>query len=196
MLLDPFEEKLHLPAALVQIADRQSWPHCQVSQENECLSGLGIPEADTPDMLGVVLLRIMPIQRDGLIGDHAGSAIGRGRIYAMRVEIGFGAGHEKGAGLVQPIQTSEIDVPAIHHINCARFRHDHIKRVHIVQLSVGNVDEARDVAAQIQQGVHLHRGFGGPEVRPREQRQTQIYGGRIQRVNGGVQVLQQALAHV
>jgi len=113
MLLDPFEEKLHLPAALIQIADHQSRPRCQVGQENEGLSGPGILEAHTPEMLGVVSLRIMPIQRDCLIGDHAGSAIGRGRIYAMRVEIGFGAGHEKGAGLVQPIQTSKIDVPVV-----------------------------------------------------------------------------------
>ena len=38
----------------------------------------------------------------------------------------------------------------------------------IVQLAVGDVDEARDVAAQIQQCVHLHRGLGRAEMRPWE----------------------------
>ena len=65
----------------------------------------------------------------------------------MRIEIGFGAGYEKGTGLVQHIQAGEIDIPAIHHVYRARFRHDQIKSIHIMQLTVGYVDEARDVTA-------------------------------------------------
>jgi hypothetical protein len=34
--------------------------------------------------------------------------------------------------------------------------------MHIVHLAVGDVDEARDVAAQIKQGVHLHGSFRWP----------------------------------
>jgi len=86
----------------------------------------------------------------------------------MRIQIGFGADYEKGTGLVQPMQTGEIDVPTIHDVDGSGLRHEHIERMHIVQLSVGDVDETWNVAAQIQQCVHLHGGFGGPEMRPWE----------------------------
>jgi hypothetical protein len=47
-------------------------------------------------------------------------------------------------------------------------RHEHIECAHIVLPSVRNVEETRDVAAQIQQYVHLHGGFGGAEMCPWE----------------------------
>jgi hypothetical protein len=40
--------------------------------------------------------------------------------------------------------------------------------VHIVQLSVGDVNEAWNVAAQIQQGMHFHGGLRRSEMRPWE----------------------------
>ena len=123
-------------------------------------------------------------------------AIGGGRIHPVRLEVGFGAGDEKRTGLVQPIQTGEIDITAVHDIDRASLRHQHIERMHIVQLAIGNMDETRDVAAQIEQCVHLHRGLGRSEMRPWEQRQAQIDGGRVQRVNGFLQVRQQALAGI
>ncbi len=111
-------------------------------------------------MLRIVLTRVVPIQRDRLIGDHAGDALGDGRIHPMSIEVGFGTSHEKRPGLVQPIQAGEIDVPAVHDIDGAGLGHEHVERMHVVHLSVGNMDETRDVAAQIQQCVHLYGGLG------------------------------------
>jgi hypothetical protein len=108
----------------------------------------------------VIFARVAPVQCNRLIGDDAGRPIGGGRVHAMSTEVGFGADHEKGPGLVQPIQTSEIDLTAVHDVDGASLRHEHVERMHIVQLGVGNMNETRDVAAQIQQCVHLHRGFG------------------------------------
>jgi hypothetical protein len=34
-----------------------------------------------------------------------------------------------------------------------------------VHLAIGNMNEAGNAAAQIQQCVHLHRRFGGAEIR-------------------------------
>ena len=96
---------------------------------------------------------------------------------------------------MQPIQTGKIDIPAIHNVDGPSFRHEHVECMHIVQLSVGNIDEARDIAAQVQQRVYFYRRFGGSEMRPWEQRQTQVNGGRVQRVNV-VQVPNQALAYI
>jgi len=52
-----------------------------------------------------------------------------------------------------------------------------------VQLAVGNGDEAWDIAAQIEQGVHLHRRLRGAEVRPRKDRQAQVDGCGVQSVD-------------
>jgi hypothetical protein len=97
----------------------------------------------------VVLTRVVPIQRDRLIGDDARRAISGGRIHPMSIEVGFGASHEKGPDLVQPIQAAEIDIPTVHDIDGAGLGHEHIERMHVVPLSLGNMDETRDVAAQI-----------------------------------------------
>jgi hypothetical protein len=48
------------------------------------------------------------------------------------------------------MEPDEIDIAAIHHVDGARFREQQIERVDIVQLAVRDMDEARDVAAQIQ----------------------------------------------
>jgi hypothetical protein len=51
-----------------------------------------------------------------------------------------------------------------------------------------------NVATQIEQRMHLHRRLGGAKQRPGKQRQTQIYGGRIQRVTGVLQFDAEAVA--
>jgi len=47
---------------------------------------------------------------------------------------------------------------------------------------VGNADERGDIAVQIQPGVHLDSGFALAKLGPREQRQAQIDGRGIQRI--------------
>ncbi len=99
-------------------------------------------------MRRVISLRVVPVPSDCPIRDGAGRAIGRGGINPVRIDVGFGARHEEGAGLMQTMQAGEVDIPAIHDINGARFGHDHIERVHIAQFAVGDANEAWDVAAQ------------------------------------------------
>ena len=126
-------------------------------------------EADPPEVHRIILAGVVPIKHDCLIGDYPGRAVGCRRIHSMRFEIGFGASHKKGAGLMQFIQAGEVDIPSIHHVDRASFRCEHVQYIHVVHLAVGDVDETRDVAPQIQQCVHLHGGLRGPEMRPREQ---------------------------
>ncbi len=66
----------------------------------------------------------------------------------------------------------------------------------VVQLAVRDVDETGNAAPQVEQGVHLHRRLGGAEVRPREDRQAQVDGRRIQRVDGVGQLQSQILVGV
>ena len=48
MLLDPFEEQIHLPTALVERGDGQRWQAVLLVRNTSALPDLGAFEADTP----------------------------------------------------------------------------------------------------------------------------------------------------
>ena len=120
----------------------------------------------------------MAVQGNGLIANNARRAICRSRIAPVEIHVGFGPRHEERAAPVHRMKAAEIDIAAIHDIDRAGFRGQQVECTDIGHLAVGNIDEAWDVAAQIEQRVHLHGGFGGPEMRPRKHRQAQIDGRR------------------
>ena len=114
----------------------------------------------------------------------------------MGIHVRLGARDEEGASLVQHVKASEIDVGAIHDVDGPGFRHKQVEGMNVVQLAIRDVDEARNAAPQVEQGVHLHRRLGGAEVRPREDRQAQVDGRRIQRVDRIGQVQAQVFLRV
>src|SRR5580693_6135081 len=81
------------------------------------------------------------------------------------------------------MEPGEIDIAPIHDVDCARLREQQVERVNVVQLAIRHVDEAREVAAQVQQRVHLDRRFGGAEMRPRKDRQTKVDRRRVERID-------------
>ena len=139
-------------------------------------------------MRRVVLAGAGAVQCDGLIRDHAAAPVGGRGINPMGIQIGLGTRDEEGTALVQRMQAGEVDIPAIHDVNGTGFGDQHIKSMNIVQLAVRDMDEARDVAAPIEQRVHPHGGFGGPKMGPREHRHAQIDGRGVQRIDGVGQV--------
>ena len=155
-----------------------------IGEEDERLGGFGILEPDAAQMIGVMPVAVVAIEGDGLVADDPGAAIDRSRIEAMGVEIRLGAGYKEGASLMQDVQSREIQIPAIHHVNRTGFRDQHVQDIDVVQLSIGDVNEARDRTAQIEQRMHLHGGLGRAEERPREDRQAEVDCRRIERVDG------------
>src|SRR5215204_1105004 len=147
-------------------------------------------------MNGIVLAGGVAIQRDGLVGNDAGHPIGGRGVDAVSIQVGFGAGDEEGASVMQDVKAREVDIAAIHDVDGARFREQQIEDVNVLQLAVRDVDEARDVAAQIEQRVHLYRRLGGAKVRPWKQRQAQVDGGRVQSIDRVAQFQAQAFVGV
>ena len=208
MLLDPFEEQLDLPTVLVECSDHQWRQGRVVGQKHQRLAGLWIVETDTPlvaacafvlQMLGIVLRYVEAIQRDALIAHHTGRPVGLGRVHAPGVHAAFGAGHKESARLMQFVQPGKVQtgwpraIATIHHVKGTRFDGQDVEHVDIAHLAVaeglasGHVNESRNSAAQIQQGVHLHRRLGRTKWRPFEQTQAQVDRGGIQRVDGRVE---------
>src|SRR6202045_4208102 len=70
--MSPFEEQFDLPAAFVERSDGGSRQPELIGEEHQLLSRFGVPEADAPQVFGVMLGGVVAVQRDGLIANDAG----------------------------------------------------------------------------------------------------------------------------
>ena len=147
-------------------------------------------------MFGIVLAAGDADQRDGLIADDARAAIYRSRINALEPGVRLGASNEEGLCLMQHVKPGEVQIAPIHDVDRPCLQHQHIEHIDIAQLAVGDVDEAGNVAAQVQQRVHLHRRLCRAKQRPRKERQAQVDSRRIQRVNRALQLDAKAVARI
>ena len=65
-----------------------------------------------------------------------------------------------------------------------------------MHFAVGNADKRGDVASQVQQRVHLHGSLALTELGPREQREAQVDGGRVQSVETLIEIHADRIAGV
>ncbi len=182
MLFDPFEKQFDLPPASIKIGDALRRQVEMVGQKDQRLA-LGIFDLYASDRRWEMLLRIKAGQRTQLVADDAGRAVCRQRVSSSEAQIRLGSCHKKTAGLVQAMQSGEVEVAAIHDVERPGLGNDLVENVHVVQLSVADVDEAGNVATQVEQRMQLDGRLGRPKRSPRKYRQAQIDSGRIQCVN-------------
>ena len=104
VLLDPFEEQLDLPSALIQRADFR-WIQIElIAQEDQGFVGFWIFESDLSEVIGIGRGGFASIQSDGLIADQTGGAVHRPRVNPMGIQIRFRAGHKETAGTMQGVE--------------------------------------------------------------------------------------------
>ena len=107
-----------------------------------------------------------------------------GREYTrLNLKLDLARVTKEAGGLMEAVEPLEVEVAAIHHVEGARLGNEHVEDVDIVQFAVGDVDEARDSAAQVEERVQFHRRFGFAKLGPWKQRQAQVDGGGIQGVD-------------
>lgn len=93
-----------------------------------------VPQADAPQVFGVVLAGVVTVHGDGLIADYAARTVCRGRIDPMSIHVRFGAGDKEGSGQMQHIKPGEIDIAAIHDVDRACLREQQVERVNACSL--------------------------------------------------------------
>ena len=165
-------------------------------QEHQRLASLGILESDASQMFGIVLAADNACKCDSLIADDALAAIYRSRIDAPKPRVRLGMCHTEGLCLMQHVKPSEAQIAPIHDVDRPGFQHQDVEHIDIPQLSVGDADKTGNVAAQVEQRMHLHRRLGGAKQRPGKQRQTQVDGRRVQLVGRVLQLDAEAVAEV
>ena len=153
MLLDPFEEKFHLPTALVPLRDRERIQDKVVGQEYQALAGIRIDILDAAQGNRIRGRGLGSRKPDGLIAAQARPFVDRALAAATTLEVLLGAGDEEGHVGLKEIESGEIDVTSVHHLERAGFQGEKVEGVDIVHFPRGNVDKTGDVAAQVDQGV-------------------------------------------
>lgn len=146
VLLDPLEKHFDLPAVFIKCADGQRRQVEVVAQEDQPFAAVGVLEAYTTQMFGVVLPGAEAIQCDGLVANQARVPVHSAGTDPVCAQVRFGAGDEETARPVQGMEPGKVDVAPAHDVDGPGFRDKQVERVDIAHLAVGNVDETRDAA--------------------------------------------------
>lgn len=176
MLFDPLEEQLDLPTAAIQLGDGARRQVGIVRQKHQRLA-LGILDADSTQGRRVVLDCVETGQCANLIANDAAVPLRLPKVEPLKAQVGLGTDDKEAASLVQAMQLLEVDITPIHDVESTCFRHQHVEDIDLVPLAIADVNEAWDVAAQVEQRVHPYRCLGRTEWRPWKYRQTRV-GGR------------------
>ena len=150
----------------------------------------GVFEADAAKVLRIVGGRVEAVEHHALIANHPIGAFRGVRVDPSRIHVRLGAGDEERSGLMHRVQAPEVHVAAIHDVETARLDEQQVEHVDIVQLAIADVDEGRNGAAQIEQGVQFDGRLVGTKRRPVEQAQAEIDGGRVQRIDARIELQQ------
>lgn len=170
ILLDPFEKKLHPPAAFVKLGNRQSGQEEVVGQEREAFVRFGVEETDAPEFLRISFGRIESREPDDLIREESSGSVDRLQIKSLELEIAFGANDKEGQSLMKEIETLEIEITPIQDIKGTGLGYELVQDIDIVDFSFCNLDKRRDRAPEVQKRMELD---GGPyesrlgRIRPR-----------------------------
>src|SRR5438477_4223575 len=107
---------------------------------------------------------------------------------ALELKIGFGPDNEEAQQLMEMVKALKIHITTIHDDVGTGLRNDLVQHVNVTDFAVGDIDKHWNRTLQIHHGVKFDGALGAAELGPREQRQTQIDGRRIERINGRVEI--------
>lgn len=174
VLFDPFEEEFDLPPAFINGCNCYRGQFEVVCEEDQPLAALGIDIADTPERLWVIALPLPCAQADGLVASQSGGFIDGPGLLDAELGVAFCADNKGCPCLLNAIETCEIEIAPVDNVDASGFDDDLVEKMNVVDGTIGNTDEYRDGAGQIDLGMQFDRGLGFPEVRPREHGKAQV----------------------
>lgn len=167
MLLHPFEKQFHVPALSVELCNGEPFVSEMVGEEAINIACGKVFISDHSESLGITPGSLKTCQTYDLIGNHTCSLVNLQGINDFILNIVFGSCDEERPLLMNKIEESEeIDISLIHQVYGSEFDTKMVKHIDIVYGGICEVNEYREVASEIQQGMHLDSSFGLPELCP------------------------------
>src|SRR3989304_6243780 len=85
------------------------------------------------------------------------------------------------------IEAIEVQIPTVDDIEGSGFEDQLIEDFDVVDLAMGDNNEAGDTSPEIQESMQFHGAFVSSELGPREKRETEIDRGGVQCISGLIQ---------
>ena len=196
VLLDPFEEQFHLPAAFVELSNGHGRKGEIIGEEDEPLFCFGIDVPDTSEFFWKVLERIETGDGDDLIGLHPSGFVHGLGVQAFENEVALGSGNKERMRLMDFVETGEVHIGPIHDVDGSCLDKKIVEEMNVVNFALCYVDNHGDVAPEVQKGMELDRCLLFAKPCPREDRKTQIDNRCIEGVDGLVEFRPEVLVDV
>jgi len=187
MLFDSFEKQFDLPAAAIELSNRQRRLGEIVGQKNQRLAGLRIAKPNASQSLGILLLRVESAEHHGLVEAQTRRFVHRTGVTSLEPEVLLGASYEEGPAQMQAVESGEVQVTAIGDVEGAGGESQIVENVDLVNFASSQDNDSGEIAPQSQQRMQLDSRFAPSELGPRKQGQTQVDRGRVQGVGGLLQ---------
>ena len=184
MLLDPSKKQFDLPPTSVNVRNCQCGQVEVVAQEDQPSARLGIAVDHATQGIGVELRCLRAAENDRLIAAHSRRLVHESGRSSAEIEVAFGPGHEEGQAQLQAMESTEVEIGSVHHIERPGFDRQDVEDRDIVSLAVSYPHETRDISTQVDERVKLDGGLVASELSPGEQRQAEIDGRGIERIGG------------
>ena len=138
------------------------------------LAGFRIAIADAAQRIGISVLGDRPGRYHGLVKAQAGGFVHGPGVAAGATEVFLGAGDKEGAGLMEAMESGEVEIAAIHDIEGTGFPDQLVEDVDVVNTARRDNDHGGQVALQRQQRVQFDGGLALPKCGPGKQREAQV----------------------
>jgi len=155
VLLDPFEEEFHLPAAFVKLRDGQGWKGEVVGEKNESFSGLRIEITDASKRSRIVQGGLGSSELDGLVASQARGLLDWKIGTTAEVQIPLGTDNKESEAEGEAIQATEVDIATVHDIKGTGFWDQLVEDVDIVYFPLCNANKTGDAPSKVQKGMQL-----------------------------------------
>src|SRR5262245_9678132 len=149
MLFVPSTDQFHLPTTSIELNNRESRQEKVVGKKHQPFLTCNIEVAYSAQPLGIATLGNRIVEYDNLIALQAGLFVHLLGVQAPTIESFFGPSHKERSRLMQPIESSEIDIGAVHKVNGSSLPDQLIEDVDLVDLSARNDDHGGNTATKI-----------------------------------------------
>lgn len=189
MLLDPFEEQLHLPAVAVKQPDILGIEIEVVGVVNKRPTEVSDVENDAPKLCRIVVSVPFACKSDGLVQQHAICPVKE--FLSEQHFVGrfpFLSCDEERTGLVDSEKPCKVEITLVEHIAGKRFVCDTVHELGVVDIGVRDAVENRNLRNDVNLCVNFDAGLCAAKACPMEKRHAEVNGSGINGEETSVQL--------
>ena len=168
VLLDPFEEQFNMPAIPIQFGNGHGRKREVVCNKGQGPVSFFVPVLYESQGFGEIFDALYARKSNCLVTDKSCRAVHLAGVGAAVFGIGFGSQNKEAQGLMKIMQALKVKVGSIHNIEGAGLWNKQVKDIDIMEFAIGNVNESRDIATQIKEGMEFYGRFCSSKMSPRK----------------------------